>query len=139
MAGDKTNSDASGLRCTWGIILLPVCLFLALSLFSYDWQDISALKVQPRDPPCNLFGPVGAWLSFVILNTLGIGAYAIPFFCLFLGLFLIINREERIWPRITWGVVLVLTLANLFQLNNGRWSAICHSLNIAGCWRRLQL
>ena len=35
-------------------------------LFSYDWQDISLLHVPPITPPCNLIGPVGAWLSFVL-------------------------------------------------------------------------
>jgi len=130
MASDKKASQTGTLRCTWGIILLPVCLFLALSLFSYDWQDISLLAVPPKDPPCNLIGPVGAWLSFTLFMALGVGAYLVPLFCLLLGLLLIINREERIWPRIVWCAILVLAIANLVELHGNRWSSLCRSLNV---------
>jgi DNA segregation ATPase FtsK/SpoIIIE, S-DNA-T family len=130
MASDKKASETGTLRCTWGIILLPVCLFLALSLFSYDWQDINLLAVPPQDPPRNLIGPVGAWLSFTLFSALGVGAYLVPLFCLLLGVLLIVNREERIWPRIVWCAILVLAIANLMELHGNKWISVCRTLNI---------
>ncbi len=32
-----------GVRRVWGIVMFPLCLFIALSLFSYDWQDIGVI------------------------------------------------------------------------------------------------
>lgn len=126
----KTGTQASGLRYVWGIILLFLCLFVALSLFSYDWRDISLLKVPQKYPPFNLIGTVGAWLSFVLFMSFGVGAYLLPIFCIFLGLLLILNKEERIWPKIVWTCVLMLVLINLAELHNGTWDPICQSLNI---------
>ena len=97
-----TREPDIGRRVVWGILLAAVCLFLLLSLISYDWRDISVLKAPPNSPPGNLFGPVGAWLSFVLFMTLGIGAYLVPVLGLVCGLILDVNREERVWPRVLW-------------------------------------
>ena len=139
MAGESKGSDASGLRCTWGIILLVVCLLAAVSLFSYDWQDIGVLAAPPKYPPCNLFGKIGAWMSFFLFNALGVSAYLVPFFCMVIGLLLIVNSEERIWPRITWCFVLLLTTANLLELYKTNWIFCMSRPEHPGCRRRLQL
>ena len=109
---------------------MGICLILALSLISYDWQDISRLKVPPNDPTGNLFGSVGAWLSYFLFTTLGVGAYLVPVVALVLSVFLIFNREETSWPRIAWCVVLILALVSLLQLNGAAWTATCTRLNI---------
>lgn len=126
MDGRREND----LRRIWGILLLPLCLFIALSLFSYDWQDISVLKAPPNDPPCNLIGPVGAWLSFVFFAALGVGAYLIPVWCLVFALILIFSRQERVWPRGVWCVVLILALASILELSNASWASTVGRLNI---------
>ena len=104
----KPVEPDTGLRLTWGIVLTAVCLFLALSLFSYDWQDIGLLRAPPNAPPNNLIGPVGAWLSFVLFTAFGVGAYLVPWLCLFLGVLLVLSRNEKVWPRIGWCVAFML-------------------------------
>jgi len=128
----KVEKEADiGLRCIWGILLLVLCLFLALSLFSYSWEDIGKLKIPPNDPPCNLIGPVGAWLSFLLFMTFGVGAYLIPLWCAVLGLILIFNREERIGVRAGWCAILMLAVVSALELHESWCAAECRKLNIA--------
>jgi len=127
----KTNTEPdTGLRLTWGIVLTTVCLFLALSLFSYDWKDIGLLKAPPNTPPNNLIGPVGAWLSFVLFTAFGVGAYLVPWLCLFLGGLLVFSRSERVWPRVVWCLVFMLSVICLLQLNSSSWALTCAKLNL---------
>jgi S-DNA-T family DNA segregation ATPase FtsK/SpoIIIE len=119
-----------GRRIIWGIFLVGLCVFLSLSLLSYDWRDISALKAPPTAPPANLFGPVGAWLSFVLLMSLGVAAFLAPMLVLLAGAILIFNRQSRIWPRILWCLALLLALVSMAQLDGGTWGDICYKLNI---------
>ena len=129
MAKGSTEPDV-GRRIIWGILLVGVCLFLSLSLISYDWRDISVLKAPPTTPPANLFGPVGAWLSFVLFMTLGVAAYLAPLLVLIVAIILIFNRQQRIWPRMLWCVALLLALVSMAQLDGGTWGNICVKLNI---------
>ena len=39
-----------GRRVLWGFLLTGLCLFLALSVFSYDWHDIGLLQTPPTTP-----------------------------------------------------------------------------------------
>ncbi|MBT3296323.1 MAG: DNA translocase FtsK [Verrucomicrobia bacterium] len=113
-----TGEDA-GWRRLWGIILVPLCLFLALGLFSYDWKDIGLLQAPPNSPPANLIGPVGAWLSFGLLMLFGVGAYLAPLWCFVFGVVLFFDREERVWPRGIWLFVWILSVVALIELNAG--------------------
>jgi S-DNA-T family DNA segregation ATPase FtsK/SpoIIIE len=113
-----TGEDA-GWRRLWGIILVPLCLFLALGLFSYDWKDISLLQAPPNSPPANLIGPVGAWLSFGLFMLFGMGTYLAPLWCLVFGIVLFFDREERVWPRGIWLFVWVLSVVALMELSAG--------------------
>jgi S-DNA-T family DNA segregation ATPase FtsK/SpoIIIE len=119
-----------GMRRFWGIVLLPLCLFVALSLFSYDWRDIGLLHAPPASPPSNLIGPVGAYLSFALFMALGLAAYLVPAMCLAFGLLLVFGREQRLWPRLVWGAGLLLALASVLELHRGAWTALCGRLNI---------
>jgi len=129
MANSGKEPDI-GLRLTWGILLAALCLFLALSIFSYEWRDISLLKVPPNSPPHNLIGPVGAWLSFVLLITFGAGAYLAPWLFLAMGAMLVLNREDRVWPRLAWAFVFMLAVVCLLQLNSATWEPMCRKHNL---------
>ena len=124
------NEPDIGLRLTWGILLAALCLFLALSLFSYEWRDIGLLKVPPNTPPHNLIGPVGAWLSFFLLTAFGVGAYLAPWLCLVMGAMLVLNREQRIWPRLVWSFIFMLAIVCLLQLNSPAWELTCRKQNL---------
>lgn len=125
--GDKKTE--TGLRYIWGILLPALCLFIALSLFSYDWRDIGLRMVPPNDPPCNLIGPAGAWMAFAFFTLFGVGAYLFPLWCIVFGLILIFSREERIWPKAIWCVVLMLALVCILHLH-GVGDSIRDKLNI---------
>ena len=130
MGSDKKPIDG-GLRLIWGVILAGICLCLALSLFSYDWKDISLLQAPQNSAPYNLFGVVGAWLSFVLFMGLGIGAYLVPLFCIVWGTILMTQRESRAWPRVLWCAVLLLAAVAAIQLSGASWTAtLAGRLNI---------
>ncbi|MDA0577864.1 MAG: DNA translocase FtsK 4TM domain-containing protein, partial [Verrucomicrobia bacterium] len=124
------NIPDMGRRVLWGFFLTALCLFLALSLFSYDGHDIGWLQAPPNDPPVNLFGPVGAWVSFVLFMAMGLGAYLVPWICLVLGIILIVNRQQRVWPRMLWGLALLVAVVAVVQLDGQRWGGVCQALNI---------
>lgn len=113
------------------MVLLPVCLFLLLSLLSYDWHDIGLLQAPPNSPSSNLIGPIGAWLSFLLLMIAGLGAYLVPLWCLLFAILLIFRTEIRLWPRVVWCLVLTLSVTGLLELHETAWNATCWRLNIA--------
>ncbi|NQT92104.1 MAG: DNA translocase FtsK [Lentisphaerae bacterium] len=131
MAEKKQKIVEIGLRRFWGVALLPVSLFLLLSLLSYDWHDIAFLQAPPNSPSANLIGPIGAWLSFLLLMILGVGAYLVPLWCLLFACLLIFRTEIRLWPRLIWCLVLTLSVTCLLELHEEAWSATCWRLNIA--------
>ena len=127
MASQTKNS---GLRRIWGIVLLPVCVFTFLSMFSYDWRDVGLLHAPPIDPPGNLIGPVGAYLAFVFFMTFGVAAYLLPIWCFVFGVILLFDDETRVWPRGLWSGVAALCIVLLTALGDTVWIPACETLNI---------
>lgn len=130
MAAERKPME-KGAQRAWGILLVALCLFIGMSLFSYDWKDISALNVPPNDPPSNLIGPVGAWMSYVFFMGFGVGAYLVPVWCLGFGLVLLLNREEKVWPRAVWSLLTTFSLIALLDLCKTWCAPTCHRLNVA--------
>lgn len=129
MAKSKKKSIDFGLRRLWGLLILPICLFLLLSLFSYEWQDVPLLKEPPDRPAGNLIGPVGAWMSFFLFYTFGIAAYLVPFWLMVFSGVLLFTRIENIWSRVGWAAGFMLGLTSVFQLHD-MWPAQCAAMNI---------
>jgi len=113
-----------------GVILLAVSFFVGLSLYSYDWHDIGTLHFPPNDPPCNLIGPIGAWLSFGLFSAFGVGAYLVPVWLVAVGILMLVDKEPRMWPRVLWSVALLFAVVVLMQLRSEGWAARCERLNI---------
>ncbi len=70
-----------------GILLFFLFLFLGLSLVSYT--PLPAIRYYhsfQSDPVHNFFGPLGAWVSGVLVGLFGVGSLWIPLslFCVFL-------------------------------------------------------
>lgn len=126
---DKKNIE-HGPHYIAGIVLLGLCLFMALGLFSYEWTDISLLKAPPNDPAHNLIGPAGAWLSFVLLQIFGVGAFLTPFFCIGVGVIMMLQRSGRLWTKILWLFLIMLCLVALMELRADWWLPTCRKLNI---------
>ncbi|HSH56647.1 MAG TPA: DNA translocase FtsK 4TM domain-containing protein [Halomonas sp.] len=56
------------------IVLLAVCVFLLLALFSYEGGDPGWSRSGPEEGVVNWMGPVGAWLSDVLYSLFGVSA-----------------------------------------------------------------
>ena len=119
-----------GRRFLWGVVLTAMCVFLELSLFTYDWRDIGMLQAPPNAPAGNLFGPVGAWFSYMLFMGLGVGAFAVPIVGITAGLILMFNRGPRIWPRLVWTMAVLFAWVSIIQLDGGSWQGLCARLNI---------
>ena len=122
--------STTGLQEIWGIVMLVFFVLLTLSLISYEPKDISLLSAPPNDPPFNWIGPVGAWSSYLLLQAVGIGAYIVPVICLGLGLTLLIRKELRVWPKLVWAGVVLLSFSGLMQLSGDRWHDLASRINI---------
>ena len=60
----------SGLHEICGIVFLALCIIAFFAVFSYDPNDIGALKCPPNSPAVNFIGPVGALFLFVFSSFL---------------------------------------------------------------------
>ncbi|OGV58043.1 MAG: hypothetical protein A2283_15985 [Lentisphaerae bacterium RIFOXYA12_FULL_48_11] len=132
MAAVSKESERS-VRFAWGLLLLVLGVLLGLSIFSYDWKDISSLIVLPNDPPTNLIGLVGAWLSFALFYMMGAGTYLIPFWFLVIGSILIFRPDERIWPKVVWAMIAMTAISSILELGELRIAALdamCRRLNM---------
>ena len=61
-----------------GWLLVPLLIFVLLSMLTYNWRDISWLQAPPNHPPANLLGPVGAWATFIGYHLFGLGVWMVP-------------------------------------------------------------
>ena len=67
------------------ILCLIAGLFIFFGLVSYSPLDPSWNTVTGAAKPVNLTGRVGAFFADFFLQTLGLGAYAVPILILLLG------------------------------------------------------
>ncbi len=110
-----------------GILLIALALFMWLSLFSYDKiSDNQILKKQTSIQSLteifsqkfnNQCGPVGAWVSYLILYSLGYSGFFIPLFLILFG----ISRFPKvrlafISKKILFAFIFVFILGILFSL-----------------------
>lgn len=122
----------TGIRELSGIVLLTFSLLMVLALVSYQWKDISVLKVPTNNPIANFIGPAGAWCSFVALMVFGVGAILIPVVTSLIGIILLFSPKEKLWPRIIWGTIAIITVSGLIELHPASLAALCHKFNIIG-------
>ncbi len=135
MARDKKKKNSettfSPTRRIWGVCIIIASLFLLLSLFSYDWEDLSILKTPANHPPINLIGPAGAWTGFLFFMLFGIGGYLAPFFAIGAACILILSRRPRVWPRMLWCNAAYIGLVLAIELRSDWWTDTCLRLNLA--------
>jgi DNA segregation ATPase FtsK/SpoIIIE, S-DNA-T family len=115
-----------------GMILILLSVLAGLSLFSYNWQDISILSVPVNQSFNNRIGPAGAWFSFIVLMLFGTGAFVLPLAIIIIGVYLLVKPHESIKIRAFCLFFALLSLSILFQLYP-QWSKfLCSKLNISG-------
>lgn len=127
---ETKSSLSSGPREAWSIVLLAVCVLIFLSLVSYDWRDISLLCQPANTPPANFIGPGGAWFSFVMFETFGLGAYLVPFWFLGFGIVLIFRGVEHIRAKLVWAMLMMISFSCLLELHQEWFSFALTALNL---------
>ena len=98
-----------------GIFLILVSLFLLISLISYNSQDPSWASTTSSDVKVNNYGgKAGASTAEVLLQVFGFTSFLIPLLIFFLGLQIILPKEDkRLLSRILGILFLLLILSAL--------------------------
>ncbi|MEJ2744387.1 MAG: DNA translocase FtsK 4TM domain-containing protein [bacterium] len=125
------------MRISYALSLWLIALLLALSLYSYDPMDVAYNTTHPNYPQNNNVGIVGSWVAFGSLFAFGFASYAIVFILFFLGCGFLQNapgvHSRMGWVRITAAVLMLVSLACLFQLPMGAWCGVAaRRLNLVG-------
>ena len=121
--GKAASSDRSNLkREILGVSLLALAALLALSLFSFNPDDIS-FNNQPSDPEktANLAGIVGSYLADIFFQIFGLTAFLWPLVLIFFALRLIRSPGAPLAPlkMISWAG-LFLAVIGLLSLGLGK-------------------
>lgn len=100
------------------LVLLAGVIFLAASLLSYDPADPPSSLVYPRNIPTNnMCGSLGAMGSWLLLETLGWGAYYVLVSLAALDAVLLIRRTvNQAWLRASGWVLSLLGFCSLVTL-----------------------
>ena len=114
------------------VVFLFAGLFLLLSLGSYSPFDPSWNTASDVVRPDNLAGRVGAYLSDLLLQWLGLAAYAIPAFILMIGWHWLRSQEiTSPWIKIFGAGLIIGSTATAFGLL-GEWRPIAGTLSASG-------
>ena len=127
---NKTETYHSAWHNVLGMIFLALGAFLFLGLLSYDPADISLIQSPPNNPPANLIGPLGAWISFVLIMVFGICAWPAALAVSAEGCFLIFKRTGRARTKALWMLMLILALICLAELQYELWAPLMRKLNV---------
>ncbi len=107
-----------------GLVLVAATVFLALALGTYDpvqWPSSTAYPPAPASD--NACGVVGAWVAWVAVSSLGLGAY---FAWLSLAIVAALGTAGRTiddpWVRLLGWLVALVGWCTLAQLALPRWS-----------------
>lgn len=100
-----------------GIILILVSLFLLISLISYNSQDPSwASTTSPGTKVNNYGGKAGASTAEALLQVLGFTSFLIPLALVYLGVQIILPKEDkRILSRTLGIAFLIFTFCTLLD------------------------
>ncbi len=127
----KKEVMRSGWQEAGALALIATGVLLLLSMFSYDWRDISALNTPPNDPPVNFIGPVGAWCSYLLFFSFGMSAYILPVGFIYVGIFMLLKPGTGAGRRLGWLLGLSVAAILFMTLDQQNWRNACERLNIA--------
>lgn len=124
-----SHSSRSRLDEVLGILCLFLSLVLALSLVSYDPGDPSWNTATGKGGARNWIGVIGAHLADLLLQTLGLVAFALPVILLVVGWSALRSRSLRasLLKVIGWLGLMTATsgLLTLFSIDEGlRWRSV---------------
>jgi len=99
------------------VVLFAVSLFLFLSIFTFNEQDLSFYSSKPNLVSQNATGIVGSYVGGVLLFLTGRAAYVFPLLILVWGVSRLLQIEaRRISFKIFGTVVLVTAVSSIFSM-----------------------
>lgn len=100
------------------LALVALAVFMGLSLATYDAADPpSRLTFPPRTETHNVCGPLGARVAYVLLETLGLGAYYLSITLGAVAFMLIARRPlDTAWMRGIGWLISLLGLTSLLSM-----------------------
>ena len=113
-------------------VFLVAGLIVVLALVSYNPLDPSWNTVSEGIRPVNIIGSVGAWISDLLLQSVGLAAYTLPVMVLMLGWKWVRSSEITApWAKFAGGILwMVATCAGLGLLP--AWRPIAGTLPAGG-------
>ncbi len=100
-----------------GLILFFLVIFTLISLISFSPTDPSILQAAAAEKTHNLFGPMGAHLSGLLIGLFGLGAFWVPAICLLTSIHFLGNHTTKaITLTLSGGVLLAVTTGALMAL-----------------------
>jgi len=138
--GKAASSDHSKLkREIIGVSLLALAALLALSLISFNPDDVS-FNNQPSEPQkmANMAGMVGSYLADIFFQVFGLPAFLWPFVLIFFALRLIRSPETSLAPlkMISWAG-LFLAVSGLLSLGLGKINLLGGAFDSGGALGRI--
>jgi DNA segregation ATPase FtsK/SpoIIIE, S-DNA-T family len=113
------------------ILFLIAGLFIFFGLVSYHPLDPSWNTVSGAEKPVNLTGRVGAFFADFFLQSLGLGAYAVPVLILLLGWMWIRSAPiEAQWAKVLGAVMFLTATCTAFGFVS--WQPITGSIPAGG-------
>lgn len=105
-----------------GILLFFLVIFSLISLVSYSPADPSVHHARAAGAVHNLFGPIGAHVSGLLIGLFGLGAFWIPILLLLLSIHFFGDRPLRASVlTLSGGILLVITTAGLLSFRQNHY------------------
>ncbi|MEK6263715.1 MAG: cell division protein FtsK, partial [Clostridium sp.] len=107
MARKKTKSKALKSVDTdneiFGIILITMGILILFSIFSTIFSSSNSIS-----------GTIGGVINQVLFGVLGVGAYLLPFFVIFIGICYIVKKGKINFSKKFYGIIIFITNTLLF-------------------------
>ncbi len=115
-SGSRKNQDSRAKKIRWitGVLAILGSIYLALTLISFTKWDPSIFTYSNR-PVQNYGGIVGAYISDLILSTIGITGYLLPLFLIGYGVRKMLGGERNLF-HIAGFILFILALAMMAEL-----------------------
>jgi S-DNA-T family DNA segregation ATPase FtsK/SpoIIIE len=90
------------------VVFIAMAALVLLSLVGYDPKDQSLNSVGPTSRPHNLIGPVGAYISDLLLQMFGLAAFTMPALLVLIAVRMLFASHSGLPLRKVVGAVLLL-------------------------------
>ncbi|MFH1381131.1 MAG: DNA translocase FtsK [Candidatus Omnitrophota bacterium] len=99
------------------VFLLALALVIFLSLFTFDSGDIDFLTSAPNPTKSNIAGFLGAYMAWIMLFLMGMGAYIVPFFIAVWGImFLLEQKSQKFYLHILAALFSILAISSILSM-----------------------